>query len=79
MHYVQILLIAFFILLGVIGFYFQLQAQSYLKKDRVGSMYTKAWIFHPEYLEEPGRMYRKKLIICWAVAASLILGIVLID
>ena len=79
MHYLQILLIAFFILLGVIGFYYQLQAQSYLKKDRVSSMYTKGWVFHPEYLEEPGQIYRKKLIICWAVAALLVVGIVLVD
>ena len=79
MQGVQILLIACFVLLGLIGFYFQLQAQSYLKKNRISSMFTKAWIFHPEYLEEPGLVYRKKLIICWAVAASLILAIVLID
>ena len=79
MLFMQITLIGAFIALGVLAFYYQLQAQSYLKNDRTISLYTKGWVFHPEYLEVPGRAYRKKLIVCWMVGVFLVAGIVLID
>jgi hypothetical protein len=79
MIYIKIVLIVFVIALGPIGYYFQIQATCYLKKDKFSSLFSYGWIFHPEYLEEPGQKYRKKLLSCLLAGALAIAGIAWID
>lgn len=79
MSYIKLFLVAIVIALGPIAYYFQMQVIAYLKKDKFSSLFSKGWIFHPEYLEEPGQQYRKKLLGCLIVGVCAIIGIAWID
>jgi hypothetical protein len=72
MTYVQWLLVAIIVAVGFVGGYYQLYITVNLKEGKRTSVFTGGWIFHPEYLEENGRAYRKKLIGCWMIIVLLI-------
>lgn len=73
MQTVRWLLVGIVIAVGFVGGYFQLQIFANSKPEKVGSVWLGGWVFHPEYLEKEGQIYRKRVIACWAVVLLLIL------
>ena len=72
MQKIQWLIVAIMIAIGFIGGYYQLQLIAYLKEGKRLSVWTGGWIFHPEYLEKDGQLYRKKILACWAIFVLLL-------
>jgi len=78
MTYIQWWLVAMIIVAGLVGGYYQLKIVGSLKEGKRASIWSGGWLFHPEYLDENGHAYRKKIIRCWIIAISLIVGIKLL-
>jgi hypothetical protein len=74
MVYVQWLLVAMIIIVGLVGGYYQLQIVAYLKEGKRTSAWSGGWVMHPEYLEKEGQQYRKKYLGCWLIAILLIIA-----
>ena len=57
---------------GILAGYYQLQMLGYSKSGRLSSVWRGGWIMHPEYLDDGGQPYRKKLFISLVVFAVLV-------
>lgn len=57
---------------GFVGAYYLLQVYFNLKPGRGMSILTDSWFFHPEYLHEEGRGYRKKYFYSLAIFVLLV-------
>ena len=79
MIYLQWLLVAMIVIVGLVGGYYQLQIVAYLKEGRRASVWFGGWLSHPEYLEKEGQQYRKKFLGCLIIAILLIASIKLLS
>ena len=75
MAYMQWLLAVIFIVLGLIGGYWQIQMMSNLKAHGQVGVWFGRWVFHPEYFNPVGQSYRRKIIGAWIVALLMCVGI----
>jgi hypothetical protein len=61
------LLLAIVIAVCLVGAYYQLQVLANSKPGKLSRVWLGGWVFHPEYLEQGGQPYRKKLLACMAI------------
>lgn len=71
MIYIQWLLVAISIAIGLFGGYYLLLITAHMKEDKRATVWIAGWFFYPEYLDEIGKAYRKKIIGCWVVGLAL--------
>lgn len=72
MAFAEWLLLAIVIAVCLVGAYYQFQVLGYSKPGKLSSVWRGGWIFHPEYLEQDGQPYRKKLLACLAIFLLLV-------
>lgn len=70
MIYVQWLLIVIILILGVIGGYYHYQMIWRLKDSKRLSIWFGMGFFSPENLDEKGKEYRNKVIVCWVIGLA---------
>lgn len=58
-------LIAIVIVLGIIGFYFQIMLVGNWKEKSMGNIFFGEWVFNKNYLNKKGFFYRKAMFVCW--------------
>lgn len=58
-------LVVITITIGFVGGYFQIMLFSNLKYKDFSNIFLGAWVAKPENLTENGKLYRKKIFICW--------------
>lgn len=75
MIYIQWLFVAIIIVISLVGGYYQHQIIAHMKEGKRISALVGGWLFYPEYLDETGKAYRKKIIGCWVVIMLMIAGI----
>jgi len=73
MNTIQLLLSIAISCLVVVLFYYQIQVLFHTKPGMLARVVYGGWIFHPEYLEQGGKCYRKKLLASMAIFVVLTL------
>ena len=72
MSNLSVVLMILILLLSLVGGYYHLQVWGALKEGYRSSIWSGRWLFHPEWLDEGGRLYRKKFLYV------LLLGVILV-
>lgn len=72
------LFLAILIAVCLVGAYCQLQVLANSKPGMLSRVWLGGWIWHPEYLEQGGLPYRKKLLVCMAIFLLLAAGSMLV-
>ncbi len=70
------MLIATVIMLGIIGFYFQIMLVENLKEKNISNIFFGQWVFNKNSLNKKGLFYRKAMFVCWGLALLLVMLIV---
>ena len=65
MIYLQWLIVVFIVLVALIAWYFQNKIQNNLKEFDVSNSVFSSWILKSENLNNEGKLYRKRIFICW--------------
>lgn len=64
-------LIGVFVLNGVVGGIFQALMMGELKRPGLASFMSGSWVLDAQTLHPRGRVYRRAVLLCWAVAGAL--------
>ena len=70
--------LAIVIAVCVVGACYQLQVLAHSKPGMLSRVWLGGWIWHPDYLEQGGLPYRKKLLVCMAIFLLLTAGPMLV-
>jgi len=70
MGYIQWLIVVMSIAIGFYGGYCLLII-THTKEGKGATVWLAGFLFYPEYLDEVGKTYRRKMIICWVVGLAL--------
>ena len=71
MVYLQWLLVAIFVALGLVGGYYHQLIIADMKEGKAAYTWFGGWVFSTEHLDENGKRYRKIIIGCWLVVIAL--------